>query len=173
MSPDFKNQNFKNAMEDYVSVDARIALARKKYGERLAIICEKPTFLMDKDGNHIAALIHCIVKVDDRILSTGNASTTELQEEKSIEAAESAAVGRALKHAGFAAKEEFLLDDTETEKQTNKSSKDTTKVTTTVETKESFPQVNKPQTKTEELKNKFFKDAPTGTKVTLNNLRRE
>jgi len=186
MTPDFKNQNFKRAMDDYISVDARIAMARRKYGERLSIICNTPTFITDKEGNHVAGLFHCAILLDNRVIATGNASTVDLAEEKSIEAAESAAVGRALKHAGFAAREEFLLDDDEPIEETTQPVKQhplsppvaqqqqqqQEGITKTIPCAEEA----KPQTKTEELKNKFFK-GNTGfgskTKVTLNDLRRE
>lgn len=85
--------------ENYIGVDTRILEFRQKYGDAGSI--EIDTTYFEKNA---AFLIKATIKNGDKILGQGQAfSVIEEDADKFFEKTESAAVGRALKHAGFAA----------------------------------------------------------------------
>lgn len=88
----------KRNLDNYVPVNVRVMQARTKYGDDLGILTEVKIFPEQGVAYIIAAIV-----VGNRKLANGHAMTTDLNDEKAIEKAESSAVGRALAFAGFSA----------------------------------------------------------------------
>jgi len=114
--------------DTYVPVNVRVMEARKEHGTKLTI---KTGVSLFPESN--AALVSAEVSVDGKTLSTGHSLVSELNEPKSLEKAESVAVGRALAFAGYSADSaiasEEEMDDAPQSTFTSKGSTLTTKPT--------------------------------------------
>jgi len=88
-------------LDNYVKVNERVVEARKEHGNKLTIKTSV-NLVSDEEGNK-AALFTAEVSLDGTLIATGHSLSEDLSEPKTLEKAESVAVGRALAFAGYAA----------------------------------------------------------------------
>lgn len=85
-------------LDNYVPVHVRVMQARTEHGNALSI---RTQVQMYPEKN--TALVGAIVSIGQNVLASGHAIAEDLSEPKSLEKAESVAVGRALAFAGYSA----------------------------------------------------------------------
>lgn len=89
-------------LDNYVPVNVRVMEARQKNGDNLTLSTET-TALTGTTGAVEGFLVKASVTVGGTLVATGHALASDLSEEKSLEKAETVAVGRALAFAGYSA----------------------------------------------------------------------
>lgn len=88
-------------LDHYVSVKERVVQARTEHGTNLTI--KTTVSLVDGADGAKAALVTAEVSLNGTLLATGHSLSEVLDEPKTLEKAESVAVGRALAFAGYSA----------------------------------------------------------------------
>ena len=104
------------ALENYVPVPVRIAKFKQEHNGEGSITTE--SFInYEKE----CASFKAVIRVGDTTLATGHSLVTDLSDDKAFEKGETAAIGRALAHAGYEA--ESLEEESTPAKKSSKGKK--------------------------------------------------
>ena len=102
----------RNYSDNYVSVKDRIAALKAHHPGKQSSIQTSASLI--QHGERSYALIKAIVYFGEEAVGSGHSLVTDLDTEKGFEKGESSAIGRALAHAGYSAKNDEDTNSSDT-----------------------------------------------------------